>query len=136
MRNLPALQRLLRARADMPFLWGTRDCAMLAFDAVLALTGRDPAADLRGAWFDARGAMRKLRELGGWEGVATRFGPEIAPAQTQAGDVLLLQQQWCRGAGAEHGALAVRAGACAVAQGAEGLVVVQIAGAARAWRAA
>lgn len=136
MRDTFALQRLLRVRADKPFAWGTHDCAMLAFDAVLMLTSRDPARDLRGLWTDAKGAMHKLRELGGWDGVATRFGAEIAPADAAPGDVLLLDRAVCQAEGAECGALAVRWGDGAVAQGAQGLVAVPLASAVRAWRAA
>ena len=136
MMNTSSLERLLRARADKPFRWGTHDCAMLAFDSVLMLTGSDPARDLRGAWTDALGAMRKLRELGGWDGVALRFGAEIAPADTLPGDVLLLDSKTCQADGSEHGALAVRWGDGAVAQGPDGLVSVPLSSALRAWRAA
>lgn len=135
-RDQFAVGRLLHARADKPFRWGTHDCAMLAFDAVLMLTDRDPARDLRGMWTDALGAMRKLRELGGWDGVASRFGAEIAPASALPGDVLLLDSNACQAHGAEHGALAVRWGDGAVAQGADGLVSVPLSSAVRAWRAA
>lgn len=135
-RSLYAVQRLLRARADKPFRWGTHDCAMLAFDAVFMLTGRDPARDLRGQWDDALGAMRKLRELGGWDGVAQRFGPEIAPADAEPGDVLMLDRSACECDMAAHGALAVRWGDGGVAQGADGLVAVPMSSVRRAWRAA
>jgi hypothetical protein len=109
---------------------------MLAFDAVLMGTGTDPARDLRGQWTDARGAMRKLHALGGWDGLATRFGPEIAPEDATPGDVLLLDAGACAADMAECGALAVRWGEGGLAQGAEGLVAVPLSRAVRAWRAA
>jgi hypothetical protein len=135
-RHLHAVQRLLRARADKPFRWGTHDCALLVFDAVLMLTGQDPARDLRGQWSDAMGAMRTLRAHGGWEAVAAqRFGLQIAPADAQPGDVLLLSPGVCTEDMAGCGALAIRWGEGAVAQGAAGLVAVPMSAAVRAWSA-
>ena len=44
------LAELVEARRHMHFAWGTHDCGLWAADAVLACTGRDPAADLRGRY--------------------------------------------------------------------------------------
>lgn len=136
-RSTYAVERLLRVRADKPFKWGTHDCAMLAFDAVLMLTGHDPARDLRGKWADAKGAMRTLQAHGGWAAVAAqRFGPEVAPADAEPGDVLLIDPRSCTEDMAGCGALAVRWGEGGVAQGPDGLLAVPLSAATRAWRAA
>jgi len=50
------------------FRWGSRDCATLAADHVLAITGRDPMADLRGLYASPRAAARVLERFGGLVG--------------------------------------------------------------------
>lgn len=132
-----ALQALITARQHVPFAWGTADCAMWAFDAVHAATGRDPAADLRGRYGCAEAAMRTLRAQGGMHKMcAARVGPEVLPGQAQDGDVLLLRADVCTADMASCGALAVKWGAIALAQGAHGLVAVPVDAATHAWRAA
>ena len=57
---LPRLQRLMARRWRQPFEWGVNDCATLACDAVLAMTGVDLATDLRGRYGsreEARGIL-------------------------------------------------------------------------------
>lgn len=59
------LQRLLAQALARPFAWGAHDCALLVADAAEALTGVDPAADLRGRYSSEGGAHRLLmRRLG------------------------------------------------------------------------
>lgn len=131
------LRALLLARLAVPFTWGVSDCAMLAFDAALAVTGRDPAADLRGTYTNALGALRILRRLGGMHGVAnTRFGPRVDWADGQDGDPVLLRAGVCTGLGAGHGALGIRWQGSVVAQGADGLVTVPMTSGRGVWRAA
>lgn len=43
-----------------PFEWGTHDCALFVADVVLAMTGHDYAADLRGQYRTQAGALRLL----------------------------------------------------------------------------
>lgn len=131
------LSDFMLSRAAAPFAWGRRDCAMLAFDAVRVATGRDPAADLRGAYASALQARRVLKRLGGWAALAAaRFGAPVAPACAVDGDVALLDPAVCSGTMAAGGALAVRWRGRWVAQGAHGLVWVDDAAARQAWRAA
>ena len=52
-----AADALIAERRLMPFARGTNDCCMFAADAVLAMTGRDLAADWRGTYSDDRGAL-------------------------------------------------------------------------------
>lgn len=128
---------LLVQRAGQPFAWGVRDCATLAFDVVRALTGRDPAADIRGQWRCPRSALRLLQAQGGWAGLcAARFGPHIPVNQSRDGDVLLLEQGVCAEEMADLGALAVRWGSVAIAQGEKQLVAVPLSHAVSCWRAA
>jgi hypothetical protein len=56
---------LMHSRAAAPFQWGVNDCLMFAADAVVACTGTDPAAELRGTYSDAMTARRMLEALGG-----------------------------------------------------------------------
>lgn len=62
----------LRAAAGQPFAWGMLDCSLFMAGWVLARTGIDPAAALRGRYGTERGALRLARRLGGMEAVARR----------------------------------------------------------------
>lgn len=134
--NLPAFMALFNSRYAAPFTWGRFDCASWAFDAVQALTGTDPAADLRGQWSNGAEALRTLRRAGGWRELCdARFGREVPAALAQDGDVLLLDATACQ---AENfgGALAIKWGPHALAQGADGIMCVPLHHVARAWRPA
>lgn len=85
------LQGLINQAQRTPFQWGVRDCCLWAADAALALTGRDPAADVRGTYTDEAGAMEVLRRFGGLRGVAARGGQRIRPAFAMDGDVGLVR---------------------------------------------
>lgn len=71
--------------AGLTFAWGVRDCATLAADHVLALTGRDPMADLRGLYASPRAAARVLDRFGGLvEAVDALIGwPRVAPSAAE-----------------------------------------------------
>jgi hypothetical protein len=119
------LDHLVARRAATPFAWGVHDCAMWAFDAVRAVTGRDPAPDLRGAYATARQAMRLLQRMGGLQGLATaRLGPPRALQGAPCGAVVLLAQQACEGPAHQCGAFGVVWRGLVLAQGAQSLVVV------------
>lgn len=140
-RRLPTaharLCDLLLARCTTPFVWGVSDCAMLAFDARRAITGNDPAHDLRGRYTTARDALRLLQRLGGLRGVlASRFGPHIALAAAQDGDAVLLRPGVCTGVGATEGALAIWWRGQLVGQGDAGLVRLPVSDAMGVWGAA
>jgi hypothetical protein len=49
---------MLHAWAAKPFVWGEHDCALCLADWFEALHGRDPAAHLRGRYFDAQTCQR------------------------------------------------------------------------------
>lgn len=69
------LTALITASEQRPLAYGKHDCSLFAADAVLALTGVDVAADLRGRYRTAGGALRALRRAG------FRTPPAIATAR-------------------------------------------------------
>jgi hypothetical protein len=84
----------MQERAAMPFAWGVNDCALFAADCVLAITGRDPAAALRGTYDDALGAARRIEELGGLQAAASAaLGEPVAPGFASVGDVVLAMNE-------------------------------------------
>jgi len=86
-------QRLVAARLTVPFSWGTNDCFLFGADSVLAVSGQDVAADLRGAYSGERQARELLRRLGGMRGLGeARFGARTPPALCLPGDVGLAPQ--------------------------------------------
>jgi hypothetical protein len=125
----PRLQACLDVRWHRPFSWGTQDCCMLVFDAAEAITGRNPAADLRGYTTEAQ-AARLLKKLGGVHRIAsTRFGAAIAPAFAGVGDVGLVET-------GGRQSLALCGGSHWIAPGALGLESLPFSAALAAWRLA
>lgn len=116
------------SRRAMPFAWGSNDCSLFAADAVLAITGRDLAADLRGTYDSARGASRILHERGGMRAIATAaLGPEVATGFAAVGDVLLMNTP-------EGEGLAICNGGHAIGAGPHGALVMPLAAAVAAWK--
>lgn len=137
MKHRQHFEQLLEQRAASPFEWGVTDCALWAFDAVRAATGRDPAADLRGTYSTALQAARKLQLEGGWPKVcAARIGRAVLLEDLQDGDVVQVHPAVCSDAMAGCGALAVYYRGWLVAQGATGLVRLDAQHALGAWRPA
>ena len=85
------LSELVTRAHALPFAWGSHDCCLWAADAVVALTGRDPAIDLRGLYFDEFGAYRALRAVGGLLGAGQRTGRRLTnPRFALDGDVAIV----------------------------------------------
>lgn len=122
-----ALDALVAARMTQPFEWGKQDCCLWAADCVLASTGIDHAADVRGTYADAAGALRVLARLGGIEAVAARAGAPIPALGAGVGDVGLIVL-------ADRSLLAVCVGAVWLAPGAQGLAARSLGDAVQAWR--
>lgn len=123
-----ALAALIARRMEVPFEWGKHDCALWAADAVQAVTGDDPANDLRGTYSTPTQAADIMRSSGGLTSLAdSKLGPRIKPTFAQSGDIVL-----CVVNGRE--ALAVCTGRHIMAQGESGLVAVPMSSAALAWR--
>lgn len=91
---------LIEKRTAAPFAWGSNDCCLWPADAVLAMTGRDPAAAYRGRYATQRGAAVLLKRLGGLTSVGALCGSEIPPLCAQVGDVGLVSSNGERDAGA------------------------------------
>lgn len=72
-----------------PFRWD-RDCARRAAACVIAVTGEDPLADLRGAYRTKHEALRLLAEVPMAERLDLLF-PRIHPAFAWRGDIALAQ---------------------------------------------
>jgi hypothetical protein len=72
-----------------PFSWGEHDCALMAANAVLAMTGKDYAEKFRGLYHDAAGALRLIPE-----GIAQHLANcgfrEIEPKNAKRGDLVLV----------------------------------------------
>lgn len=92
-----AFHDLLYSRAFTPFAWGTNDCASFSADGILAITGTDIMAELRGytTW---PGAMQKIHEVTGGSSLedaivwcATKYGLQerTHPLMAQRGDLVL-----------------------------------------------
>lgn len=129
------LTALVVKRAAEPFAWGTSDCAMWAFDAVHALTGTDPAADLRGTYSTALRALRLVEAEGGWPAIcARRIGEPVALDMLRTGDVVQIDPQHCADDMAHLGSLGVFWRGHVVCQGDTGLVQLPRAVALAAWR--
>ncbi|MBX3605377.1 MAG: hypothetical protein KF788_08900 [Piscinibacter sp.] len=122
------LQAIVCRRLQAPFAWGVNDCCLFAADCVLAVTGRDPAEDLRGAYADERGAARLLAAHGGVVELAiARLGPVVPAALAQPGDVGLVRFDG-------RDTLAVCMGAHWMAPGEAGLATILPGQVLRAWR--
>lgn len=124
------LHALISTRLAVPFAWGSNDCCLWAADAVLASTGTDHAAGLRGTYGTAAEASRVLNELGGIEAVGARAGAPIAPLLAAEGDIGLLPMDGRRSM------LAVCCGPGWLAPTAAGLALCQLDAARMAWRVA
>lgn len=122
------LEALIAQRQAAPFEWGSRDCCLWAADVVQAVTGHDPAADLRGTYDTAKGAESVIRRGHGIKSIcAARLGPEVSPSMAQVGDVGLIMD------GARQAAVGYAGGAW-LAQGQYGVVPVPESAVFIAWR--
>ncbi len=83
------LTRVIRDWRKVEYSWAN-NCAIFAGDCVLAVTGVDPVADLRGKITGVRDWAYWLRQEGGLEAAATRrLGDPIDPSQAIMGDILM-----------------------------------------------
>lgn len=79
------IPEFLRATAAAPFAWGRNDCALWAGALVLARTGFDPAADLRGRYDSAFGCRRLVMAAGGLDALIRPRMTRFAEGETQDG---------------------------------------------------
>lgn len=88
------LHDFLRQREGACHTWGATDCCLNAADAVLAITGEDPAIEFRGRYTTAIGAARALRRYGEGTIEATldaKF-PIVGRAFARRGDLVLVDE--------------------------------------------
>lgn len=91
LKNWPSrFDALVGSVRGKPFEWGVHDCCMWASNAVLAITGSDPAAAWRGAYSTERQALSLIVRLGGLEQIGAKGGAEIPLALATVGDVGLV----------------------------------------------
>lgn len=121
----------IASRENAPFVWGEHDCVMFAADCVLAVTGRDVAAAVRGTYSDEAGAARIIARAGGFRALVSRYlMDEINTRFAQRGDVVMID----RGEDSGVPCLAVCVGAHVVAAGQDGLVKRCLTESIAAWR--
>lgn len=83
------LTRVIRDWRKVEYSW-ENNCVIFAGDCVLAVTGADPVADLRGKITGVRDWAYWLRREGGLADAATRrLGDPIAPDDAIMGDILM-----------------------------------------------
>lgn len=122
------LHALLAARARAPFAWGSQDCCLFVCDAIAAMTGHDPAWDVRGSYRTERGAARLVKRLGGMAAIgASRFGAAVPVLAAQVGDVGLIEHDG-------RLSLALCGGDHWLAAGEQGLERLPLHEATQAWR--
>ncbi|RVD13791.1 MAG: hypothetical protein EOS73_15980 [Mesorhizobium sp.] len=83
------LARLVNQHKSIPGVWGVSDCLLTVADAVEAITGTDPAADIRGKYKTEAGAARILRKRGFGDvemALASLFRP-VGRLMAQRGDI-------------------------------------------------
>lgn len=122
------LAELVEARRTMAFAWGGNDCCLFAADAVLAMTGADPAAAFRG-YASEDEAARLIRD--GLEEVVAaalaEFGAGAChPAFVQRGDLALVLM-------GNQPTVTVVLGATVAGPGPDGLVFLPAGAVLRAW---
>lgn len=123
------LSALIQNRRAQAFRWGSNDCCLWVADAVLAITGIDPAHDIRGSYKTARGASSALRMIGGLTGAGERCGASIPPLCAASGDVGIVSD-------GEKELLAVCNGEVWLTTAATGLCAIDLHAARLAWRVA
>lgn len=90
------LNAALRPHRGAAFEYGRHDCAILAADAVKAVTGSDPAAAWRGRYTTKAGGLRHMRRAGHADqiGLAAALFAEIHPSAAGAGDLAVVEGPW------------------------------------------
>jgi hypothetical protein len=116
-----------KARASMPFAWGSNDCCTFAAAGVEAVTGINPMAAVEP--YDSEfGAMRRVAEAGGLQELATEYlGRPVSALLASVGDVVLVLNE-----GREM--LGICNGVNVMAPGGTGMVALGMESALAAWK--
>lgn len=88
------LARLVNQHKSTPGVWGVSDCLLTVADAVEAITGTDPAADIRGKYKTEAGAARILRKrgFGDVEMALASLFPPVGRLMVQRGDIGVVER--------------------------------------------
>lgn len=116
---------------NVPYEFGEHDCILFAANCVMAMTGEDPADDIRGRYKTEIGAARIIKNSGFkslGDMIADRL-PEVAMDQVRRGDVVL-----CNGPHGEFAAMVV--GKTCVGPGRDGMLHIPLSQALRGYRVA
>lgn len=87
------LPDFLASVAGRRWEWGKTDCLLMPADWILAARGIDPAAEYRGMYTSARGALKAIKRAGGIEALVCRAMERCGIEQTierREGDVALV----------------------------------------------
>lgn len=87
------LTAYLEAARGRPFSWGCVDCCLFACDGVAAMTGTDPAAELRGRYSGPVSAIRELRRFLSEEDASRGVAPAGAVRAPEVDQLLALTAQ-------------------------------------------
>lgn len=80
----------IESARNKPFEWGTNDCCMFAANVVLAITGVDPAQEVRGTYDSAITAATVIGRQGGLENaISAVLGAPIDVRMAKRGDVII-----------------------------------------------
>jgi hypothetical protein len=130
----------IKAALKRPFSWGAHDCCTFACDGILAMTGVDPMADLRGKYGTAIGAARALKAFAGGgldeaaQAITGRlYMEEIGPLLAQRGDCVLADVDTGAFRAPALGLVSLSARAALFA-GPSGLTEIPLRNCRRAWR--
>ncbi|BDM66219.1 hypothetical protein NFHSH190041_36710 (plasmid) [Shewanella sp. NFH-SH190041] len=112
-----------------PFSWGEWDCALMAADAVVEMTGHDYAEALRFQYHSSAGALKLIQPYGDLCGLISHLlgqEPLTETLKARRGDVAVIMNdgRQCAGIVWQHGVIATGAG---------GLVTVPLSAAIAAW---
>lgn len=125
------LDSVIESARHKLFSWGHHDCCLFAADAVLAMTGTDPAKSLRGEYETLRGALRIIDANGGMELMCDRLAlaadmHRVAINSAKRGDIVLVENPLMDALGVVLGNVV----ACA---GQDGIVFVQRSAIKKVW---
>jgi hypothetical protein len=130
----------IKAALKRPFSWGEFDCCTFACDGILAMTGIDPMAGLRGRYSTALGAARALKAFAGGgldetaEQIAGVLGCTEIPVLTAGrGDCVLADVDTGAGCASALGLVSL-SGRTALFAGPVGLTEIPLRNCRRAWK--
>lgn len=88
------LARVTEKHLSLPGEWGVADCLLTVADAIEAVTGTDPAADIRGRYKTEIGARRLMKRKGfdDVEAVLAALFPRVGRLLAQRGDVAVVRR--------------------------------------------